>query len=87
MTTRTPATHDALAGILREVDDKLSGATGDHIRGKHLRTHLDLDSLDVIKFILLLEERYGLKIPDEDIDGRELLAVDNLVGYLAERAK
>lgn len=82
-----PATsHDAVAAILHEVDDKLRSATGSSIDGKHLSSDLGLDSLDVIKFILLLEERYALKIPDPDIDSRDLLQVDNLVRYLAERA-
>jgi acyl carrier protein len=46
---------------------------------------LGLDSLDVIKFVLLIEEKFGLKVADEEIDARELLKVDNLAGYLAER--
>ena len=82
---KTAASHDAIAAILHEVDDKLRSATGAHVKGKHLRSDLELDSLDVIKFILLLEEGYALKIPDADIDGRDLLQVDNLVRYLAER--
>lgn len=80
------ASHDAIAEILHVVDDKLRSANGSHLTGKHLRSDLGLDSLDVIKFILLLEERYALKIPDPDIDSRDLLQVDNLVRYLAERA-
>lgn len=80
------ASHDTIAGILHEVDDKLKSASGPHIRGKHLRTDLGLDSLDVIKFILLVEEHYALKIPDADIDSRDLLQVDHLVRYLAERS-
>ncbi len=84
MSNKPTATHEAIAAIIREVDDKLKSITADEIRGKNLATDLGLDSLDVIKFILLVEEKFGFKIPDHEIDARNLLTVDSLVGYLAE---
>ncbi|MGZ8202076.1 MAG: phosphopantetheine-binding protein, partial [Burkholderiales bacterium] len=51
-----------------------------------LAKNVGLDSLDVIKFVLLVEERFGITIADEEIDAKELLKVDNLAGYVAERA-
>lgn len=79
-------TYEKLAGLLREVDDKLRALDPAGIQGKHLTRDLGLDSLDVIKFVLLVEEQFGVKIADEEIDERELLKTDNLAGYLAERA-
>ena len=78
-------TYERIADLLHEVDDKLQPVTASEIRGKHLTQDLGLDSLDVIKFVLLVEEKFGLKVADEEIDTRELLKVDNLAGYLAER--
>ena len=78
--------YDRLAALLRDVDDKLETATPETIRGKHLTQDLGLDSLDVIKFVLLVEESFGLKIADDEIDGKELLKVDNLAAYVAGRA-
>ena len=78
-------TYERIAELLHEVDDKLQPVTASEIRGKHLTQDLGLDSLDVIKFVLLVEEKFGLKVADEEIDARELLKVDNLAGYLAER--
>ena len=78
-------TYERIAQLLHEVDEKLQPVTAAEIRGKHLSQDLGLDSLDVIKFVLLVEEKFGLKLADEDIDGRELLKVDNLAAYLAER--
>ena len=78
-------TYERIAELLHEVDDKLQPVTASEIRGKHLTQDLGLDSLDVIKFVLLVEEKFGLKVADEEIDTRELLKVDNLAGYLAER--
>jgi acyl carrier protein len=79
------ATYEQIAALLREVDEKLQSTDPSKIRGRHLTRDLGLDSLDVIKFVLLVEEKFGVKIPDEDIDSRELLVVDNLAGYLAGR--
>lgn len=78
-------TYQALAELLREVDDKLQSVSADDIRGKHLTKDLGLDSLDVIKFVLLVEEKYGVKLADEEIDGKGLLEVDNLAGYIGAR--
>jgi acyl carrier protein len=77
--------YEKITGLLTEVDEKLKPVTAAGIRGKQLTVDLGLDSLDVIKFVLLVEEKFGLKLADEDIDGRELLKVDNLAAYLAER--
>jgi len=74
-----------IAELLHEVDEKLARVTPAEIRGKHVTQDLGLDSLDVIKFVLLVEEKFGLKLEDAEIDGRELLKVDNLARYLAER--
>ena len=39
-----------------------------------------VDSLELINIILEIEEKFGIKIPDEDIDA--LNTVDNIVSYL-----
>lgn len=81
-----PATYAKIADLLHEVDDKLQPVTADEVKGKHLTQDLGLDSLDVIKFVLLVEEKFGVKLADEEIDRRELLKVDNLACYLAEQS-
>ena len=80
-----PHIYEKIAELLHEVDEKLQSLDAAKIRGKHLTKELGLDSLDVIKFVLSVEEKFGVKIADEEIDARELLKVDNLAGYLAER--
>ena len=50
------ATYEKIAQLLHEVDDKLKSASPSSIRDKHLTQDLGLDSLDVIKFVLLVEE-------------------------------
>jgi acyl carrier protein len=77
-------TYERISDLLHEVDDRLQPVTAAEIRGKHLTQDLGLDSLDVIKFVLLVEEKFGIKIADEEIDARELLKIDNLAEYLSE---
>ena len=79
-------TYEKIAELLHEVDDKLASMSAREIRGKHLTLDLGLDSLDVIKFVLLVEEKFGIKIADEEIDSKELLKVDNLAQHLAAAA-
>ncbi|WP_428357415.1 phosphopantetheine-binding protein [Methyloprofundus sp.] len=42
-----------------------------------------VDSLDMANIYLLLEEKYGIKIPDADLD--QLVSVDTIVSYLLEK--
>lgn len=42
-----------------------------------------IDSLDVVNVYLLIEEKYGIKIPDEDLD--KLKTIDEIVLYINEK--
>ena len=77
-------TYQKIADLLHEVDAKLQPLGPEAIRGKHLRQEIGLDSLDVLKFVLLAEERFACRLPEDEIDKRDLLKVDNLAAYLAE---
>ena len=79
-------TYERIADLLHEVDEKLASLDAWSIRGKHLTQDLGLDSLDVIKFILLVEEKFDVKIPEDEIDAKDLMHVDNLAQYLARGA-
>lgn len=46
-------------------------------------TEQDIDSLDMANILLLLEERFKIKIPNEDIS--RLQSVDDIVSYLSEK--
>ena len=48
----------------------------------HLLRDLDLDSLDTMELTLGLEERFGIEIPDQELEGLE--TVSDAVG-LVER--
>jgi acyl carrier protein len=76
-------TYERIAQLLHEVDDKLQSVSAHEIQGKHLTQDLGLDSLDVIKFVLLVEEKFGVKLADEEIDSKQLLRLDNLAQHLS----
>lgn len=39
-----------------------------------------IDSLDVVNVYLLLEEKFDVKIPDEDLD--KVQTIDNIIEYI-----
>ena len=82
----TNGTYEKIAELLHEVDEKLQALDASGIRGKHITQDLGLDSLDVIKFILLVEEKFGVRLADEDIDSKELMKVDNLAEHVSKGA-
>jgi len=51
----------------------------------NLRSDLNLDSLDVIEFLFEVESQLNVKIPEENIDEKELLVLGNLVRYVREK--
>ena len=42
-----------------------------------------IDSLDMMTFYLKSEERFGIEIPDEDID--QLLSIMDLINYVSQK--
>ena len=44
-----------------------------------------VDSLDLSSLFFIIEEKYGVKITDEDIES--LISVDQLINYLANKEK
>ena len=48
---------------------------------------LGLDSIDALELVVLVEDRFRVSIPDEDVGRRAFASIDALVDFiLAERA-
>ena len=43
---------------------------------------LGADSLDIVEFIMAVEEEFGLEIPDEDVE--KIVTVKDVVEYISE---
>jgi acyl carrier protein len=50
------------------------------IKGSSTLKDAGIDSLEVMNVFLGIEEKYGIKIPDEDVDA--LNTIDSIVAYL-----
>ena len=48
-------------------------------------TEQDVDSLDMANILLLIEEKYDVKIPDEDMN--KIQTVDGIVTYVSDLLK
>lgn len=73
-----------VSSIISEATDGQTLVTPQQLQGKHLRKDFNFDSLDVIKFIFLMEEKSGVKLPDKEIDALNLLEIDALVDYVVK---
>ncbi len=75
--------------VLRLLDDVLS------LKGRALQFDADtallgnipeLDSMAVVSIITAIEERLGIEIPDDEIDGAAFAAVGSLVEFVERLA-
>ena len=71
-----------LAELLRIAPELEEGKV---VPGKPLREQVDLDSMDWLNFLVALHERFKVEIPEADY--QKLATLDQVVAYLAARAK
>ena len=71
-------------GILPEIAELLAGAAridrAEVTRDQRLRDDLGLDSLAMIDLVVAAEDRFGMRVPDEEVD--RLRTVGDLVDYI-----
>jgi acyl carrier protein len=83
-TTSTAATTrpDLLAG-LAEVLAEVAGTPPENVvPGASFDSDLDVDSLSMVEVVIACEERFGVTIPDEALEG--MTTVDDAVQFIAE---
>ena len=70
--------HAGLAEIVQEV----SGVEASRVTlDAAFQADLDLDSLTMVEVVVAAEERFGVRIPDDDVTG--LVTVADAVAYVA----
>lgn len=84
MSTSKDEIYSTVRSIIGEVTDGQTSVTPEQLKGKHVRKDFNFDSLDVIRFIFLMEEKSGVKLPDKEIDALNLLEIDALVDYVVK---
>ena len=75
--------REAILATLRTIAPEVEA--GDIEPGAPLRDQVDLDSMDWLNFLIGLNQRLGIDIPESDY--RSLTTVEVIADYLAARQK
>ncbi len=73
---------DVLAG-LKEIVEEVAGVPASSIElSKNFTEDLDVDSLSMVEVVVAAEERFGVKIPDDQVEG--LATVGDAVNFIVK---
>ena len=76
--------NEVLAGI-REIVEEVAGVSPDQIEmGKSFTDDLDVDSLSMVEVVVAAEERFGVKIPDDEVTN--MATVGDAVNFIVRAA-
>ena len=76
--------QEVLAGI-KEIVEEVAGVPGGDIEmSKNFTDDLDVDSLSMVEVVVAAEERFGIKIPDDQVSG--MLTVGDAVNFIVKAA-
>ncbi len=79
-------TQDAVLAGIKEIVEEVAGIPASSIEmGKNFTDDLDVDSLSMVEVVVAAEERFGVKIPDEQVT--ELKTVGDAVNFIVSQAK
>jgi acyl carrier protein len=78
-------TRDELIAGIAEIIEEVTGIEPSEVTvEKSFVDDLDIDSLSMVEIAVQTEDKYGVKIPDDDLAG--LRTVGDVVGYLQQLA-
>ncbi len=77
--------HVKREDVIQAIHEAKVVANPDNLRDDVKLVDQGLDSLGFLNVILILDEKYGLETPDNDID--ELTTINAIVLYLNDRLK
>ncbi len=78
-----PATREELIAGLSEVLEEVAGTPAENVKPEAaFDKDLDVDSLTMVEVVVACEERFGVRIPDEALEG--LRTVGDAVDYIAK---
>ena len=83
MTTASTLSRTELTTALAEVLQEVAGTPAEKVvDGATFYFDLDIDSLTMVEVVVACEERFGVRIPDEALEG--LRTVGDAVDYIAK---
>ena len=78
-----PASREEIVSGLAEVLEEVAGTPADKVTpDAAFDKDLDVDSLTMVEVVVACEERFGVRIPDEALEG--LRTVGDAVDYIAK---
>lgn len=79
---------DVLSQITRVAVEVLGVDAGAVDENARFKEDLDADSLDLVEFVMALEERFDISVPEEDLEGIETVgqALTLVLGKIATHA-
>ena len=78
-------TRDEITAGLAEILEEVAGVNPDDVaEGKSFTDDLDVDSLSMVEVVVAAEEKFGVKIPDNEV--QNLKTVGDAVAYIEANA-
>ena len=78
-----PASREEIVSGLAEVLEEVAGTAADKVTPEAaFDKDLDVDSLTMVEVVVACEERFGVRIPDEALEG--LRTVGDAVDYISK---
>lgn len=76
--------QEILSGLAEIVNEVAGVPVADVELNKSFTDDLDVDSLSMVEVIVAAEEKFGVKIPDDDV--KDLKTVGDAVAYIVKNA-
>lgn len=74
-------TRDEITAGLAEILDEVAGVKAEDVaEAKYFTEDLDIDSLSMVEVVVAAEEKFGVKIPDDEV--QNLKTVGDAVSYI-----
>ncbi len=78
-------THNEVLAGIREIVEEVAGVSPDQIEmDKSFTDDLDVDSLSMVEVVVAAEERFGVKIPDDEVTN--MATVGDAVNFIVRAA-
>ena len=78
-------THNEVLAGIREIVEEVAGVSPDQIEmDKSFTDDLDVDSLSMVEVVVAAEERFGVKIPDDEVT--KMATVGDAVNFIVRAA-
>jgi acyl carrier protein len=78
-------TNEEILGVLAEIVNEVAGVETNEITpDKSFVDDLDIDSLSMVEIAVQVEDRFGVKVPDDEL--ANLKTVGDAVDYVAKAA-